>query len=80
MIRSAPAVVDGTKAPVAGLMKRSVVFVLTTEVDWAVVAMIAIGSTIGGQLGAKVGRRLDPRLLRTVIVCVGLVALVRLLS
>lgn len=58
----------------------SVVFVLTTEVDWAVVAMIAIGSTIGGQLGAKVGRRLDPRLLRTVIVCVGLVALVRLLS
>ena len=58
----------------------SVVFVLTTEVDWAVVAMIAIGSTIGGQVGAKVGRRLDPRLLRTVIVCVGLVALVRLLS
>lgn len=58
----------------------SVVFVITTEVDWAVVAMIAIGSTIGGQVGAKVGRRLDPRLLRAVIVCVGLVALVRLVS
>lgn len=58
----------------------SVVFVITTEVDWAVVAMIAIGSTIGGQVGAKVGRKLDPRLLRTVIVCVGLVALVRLIT
>ncbi len=58
----------------------SVVFVLTTHVDWAVVAAIAVGSTIGGQIGAKVGRRLDPRLLRAVIVCVGLVALVRLIG
>lgn len=58
----------------------SVVFVLTTEVNWAVVGMIAIGSTIGGQVGAKVGRKLDPRLLRGVIVCVGLFALVRLIT
>lgn len=58
----------------------SVVFVLTTHVDWAVVAVIAVGSTIGGQIGAKVGRRLDPRLLRAVIVCVGLAALVRLIG
>ena len=58
----------------------AVVFVLTTEIDWAVVGVIAIGSTIGGQVGAKVGRRLDPRILRGVIVCVGLVALVRLIA
>lgn len=58
----------------------SVVFVLTTEVDWAVVGVIAIGSTIGGQIGAKVGRKLDPRLLRGIIVVVGLSALVRLLT
>lgn len=57
----------------------AVVFILTTDVDWKVVAAIAIGSTIGGQIGAKVGRRLDPRVLRAVIVCVGLTALVRLL-
>jgi uncharacterized membrane protein YfcA len=57
----------------------SVVFVLTTEIDWKVVATIAVGSTIGGQIGARVGRRLDPRLLRAVIVLVGLTALVRLL-
>ncbi len=58
----------------------SVVFVLTTEVNWAVVGTIAIGSTIGGQVGAKVGRKLDPRLLRTIIVLVGISALVRLLT
>lgn len=57
----------------------AIVFVLTTDVDWKVVAAIAIGSTIGGQIGAKVGRRLDPRVLRAVIVVVGLTALVRLL-
>jgi uncharacterized membrane protein YfcA len=58
----------------------SVVFILTTEVDWAVVGTIAIGSTIGGQIGAKAGRKLDPRLLRGAIVLVGLSALVRLLT
>ncbi|MBI4932763.1 MAG: sulfite exporter TauE/SafE family protein [Actinobacteria bacterium] len=57
----------------------SVVFILTTNVDWKVVATIAVGSTIGGQIGAKVGRKLDPRVLRAVIVVVGISALVRLL-
>lgn len=57
----------------------SVVFVLTTTVDWKVVAVIAAGSAVGGQLGARVGRRLDPRLLRALIVVVGLSALIRLL-
>ncbi len=56
----------------------SVVFILSTEVDWGVVALIAVGSTIGGQVGAGVGRRLDPRVLRGVIVAVGLAALIRL--
>jgi uncharacterized membrane protein YfcA len=57
----------------------SVVFVFATDVDWAVVACIAAGSIVGGQIGATVGRRLDPRVLRGVIVVVGLSALVRLL-
>jgi uncharacterized membrane protein YfcA len=55
------------------------VFILATEVDWAVVACIAAGSVVGGQIGATVGRRLDPRALRAVIVLVGLSALIRLL-
>ncbi len=57
----------------------AVVFIFTTTVDWKVVACIAVGSTIGGQIGARYGRRLDPRMLRALIVVVGLTALVRLL-
>jgi uncharacterized membrane protein YfcA len=56
----------------------SAVFIIATDVDWAVVACIAAGSIVGGQIGATVGRRLDPRALRAVIVIVGLTALVRL--
>lgn len=43
------------------------------------VVAIAIGSTIGGQLGARVGRKLPAPVLRGVIVVVGIVALVVLL-
>lgn len=57
----------------------SIVFVLFADIDWAIVACIAVGSVIGGQLGATVGRRLDPRVLRAVIVVVGVVALVNLI-
>ncbi|MEY4339012.1 MAG: hypothetical protein RLZ14_862, partial [Actinomycetota bacterium] len=34
---------------------------------------------IGGQIGARVGRKLNPKVLRAVIVAVGITALVRLL-
>ncbi|MEY4174489.1 MAG: Sulfite exporter TauE/SafE [Actinomycetota bacterium] len=57
----------------------SVVFIASTSIDWKVVGTIAVGSTIGGQIGATVGRRLDPRVLRAAIVVVGLSALIRLL-
>lgn len=56
-----------------------IVFVSVTRVDWAVVGLIAGGSTIGGQLGATVGRRLPRPVLRGVIIVVGLVAAGRLL-
>ena len=57
----------------------AVLFIATTSVDWKVVGCIAVGSTIGGQIGATYGRKLDPRALRALIVVVGLTALVRLL-
>jgi uncharacterized membrane protein YfcA len=57
----------------------SVTFIIAAEVNWAVVLCIAIGSVIGGQLGARVGRKLDPRALRAVIVIVGVWALIRLI-
>ncbi|MGZ4587440.1 MAG: TSUP family transporter [Mycobacteriaceae bacterium] len=45
--------------------------------DWAVVGLIALGAVVGGQLGAKVGRRLPPTALRVVIVVVGVAAIVK---
>ena len=56
----------------------AVVFIATTDVDWKVVGVIAVGSTIGAQMGARYGRRLNPKALRGLIVVVGLTALIRL--
>lgn len=52
----------------------AVVFVSVADVDWAVAGLIALGSAVGGQVGAKFGRRLPPAVLRGVIVTVGVVA------
>ena len=60
------AVVNG----VAGLL-----FVVVAHVDWRVVALIGVGSVVGAQLGATVGRRLPAPVLRVAIVVVGVVAL-----
>ncbi|MET8872536.1 sulfite exporter TauE/SafE family protein [Nocardia sp. NPDC004604] len=57
----------------------AVIFTLIADVDWRVAALIAVGSIIGGQLGAKLGRRMPPNVLRGVIVVVGSIAVVRLL-
>ncbi|MEV0357440.1 sulfite exporter TauE/SafE family protein [Nocardia sp. NPDC050697] len=54
-------------------------FLVVAEVSWEAVGLIAVGSIVGGQLGAKVGRKLPPAALRAVIVVVGLVAVARLL-
>lgn len=47
---------------------------------WGVVVIIAIGSTFGGLIGAWVGRRLSPVVLRAIIVTLGLVALAVMLN
>ena len=60
------AIVNG----IAGL-----IFAVVADVDWWVVLIIGIGSVIGGQVGATVGRRLPPFGLRIAIVVVGTVAL-----
>jgi uncharacterized protein len=57
----------------------AVVFIAVSHVAWGAAALIAAGSVLGGQLGARVGRRLPPRGLRLVIICVGVAALVKLL-
>jgi uncharacterized membrane protein YfcA len=72
---------NGVKNVLAGLVNgvAGVIFVFVAHVDWTVVALLAVGSVIGGQLGATVGRRLPPVVLRVFIVIVGLVALVTFL-
>lgn len=50
------------------------------RISWSAAGLIAIGSLIGGWLGAHYGRRLSPNALRAVIVVVGLIGLYRLLS
>jgi uncharacterized membrane protein YfcA len=46
------------------------------RINWLVVLLIAVSSTIGGLVGARVGRKLSPKVLRGVIFTLGLVALV----
>ncbi|MVZ99313.1 TSUP family transporter [Actinomadura sp. LD22] len=69
------AIVNGTAA---------LIFIATwlwgdTGINWWAVLLIAAGSTVGGFIGAKVGRRIPPLVLRGVIVVVGVVAIVNLL-
>ena len=50
------------------------------RISWAAAGLIAVGSLIGGTVGAKYGRRLSPNALRAFIVVVGLIGLWRLLT
>ena len=57
----------------------AVIFIFVADVNWPVAGLIALGSVIGGQIGATVGRRLPANVLRAVIVMVGVVAVVAFL-
>jgi hypothetical protein len=48
------------------------------RINWQVAALIAVGSLAGGYVGARVGRRLSPVLLRAVIVVVGVLAIAKM--
>ena len=56
----------------------AIVFLFIADVAWLPAALIAIGSTAGGLLGAGVGRRLSDPWLRAIIVVVGLAAIAQL--
>jgi uncharacterized protein len=57
----------------------AVFFLFVAHFDWVAVGLVAGGSIVGGQVGARVGRRLSPTVLRGVIVVVGLLAIAKLL-
>jgi hypothetical protein len=74
--------INAVKNVLAGLVNgvAAVVFIIATHVDWGAAGLIACGSVLGGQLGARIGRKLPPWGLRVLIICVGTAALVKLLA
>jgi uncharacterized membrane protein YfcA len=47
------------------------------RINWSVVALVGAGALAGGYVGARVGRRLSPMVLRGVIVVIGVVAIAK---
>jgi uncharacterized protein len=74
--------INAVKNVMAGLVNgvAALVFVVATHIDWGAAGLIAGGAILGGQLGARVGRKLPPWALRVLIICVGTAALVKLLA
>jgi uncharacterized protein len=54
--------------------------VATDRVDWRAAGLLAVGSLLGGHLGARFGRRLPSAVLRAAIVVLGVVAIVVLMT
>ncbi|MEJ3744304.1 sulfite exporter TauE/SafE family protein [Actinomycetes bacterium KLBMP 9797] len=71
---------NAAKNVIAGVVNTvaALVFLVAADVHWTAVALIAVGSAVGGQVGAAASRRLSPVVLRTIIVVVGVVAIVQL--
>jgi uncharacterized protein len=49
-----------------------------SHVEWKAALLIAAGSVVGGQIGARIGRRTRPGVLRGLVVVVGIVAIVQI--
>jgi uncharacterized protein len=54
----------------------AILFISVADIDWTAALLIAVGSTIGGFLGAAGGRRLPAIGLRIFIVVIGVIAVV----
>ncbi|HZO61847.1 MAG TPA: sulfite exporter TauE/SafE family protein [Gaiellaceae bacterium] len=50
------------------------------HLSWGAAGLVAAGSVVGGQIGARAGRKLPPTALRALIVAVGIVAIVKLVA
>jgi hypothetical protein len=63
-----------TKNVLAGVMNASAVaiFVFSPEVHWFAAAVAAAGAIIGGVLGGLMLRRVNERVLRMVVVVIGI--------
>lgn len=57
----------------------AVLFIAVAPVAWPPAILLAVGSIVGGQVGAGIGRRLPPLVLRTLIVVIGTTVALKLL-
>jgi uncharacterized membrane protein YfcA len=57
-----------------------IIFIAFTHIAWLPVVLLAVGATIGGQFGAKIGRRIPPQVLRSLILVVGIAVAVKLFA
>jgi len=57
----------------------AVYFALFAAVSWVAVAVMAVASLLGGQLGVRLARRLDDQVLRRLVIAFGVVVGIRLL-
>ena len=73
--------INGAKNVLVGIVNgvAAIVYIIFAHVSWIVVLLIAVGSTAGGLIGARVGRRLPATALRIFIVVIGVVAAARLI-
>jgi uncharacterized protein len=73
---------NALKVVLAGLVNliAGVIFAFAAHVAWGAALLIALGSILGGLLGAWQGRRLPPPALKVVIVGVGIAVIVHLVA
>jgi uncharacterized protein len=73
--------VNGAKNVLVALVNgtAAVVYIIFAHVAWEVVVLIAAGSTLGGLVGARYGRRLPPVALRLFVVAIGIISVVKLI-
>src|SRR5258708_7052454 len=77
--RAAGGGAPGGRRGAAARAGAALVFIGFAHVSWTAVALIAAGSTVGGLLGARFGRRLPPAALRLFVVVIGVVSAIKLL-
>ena len=68
-----------TLAVMAANVVAALIFVFVADLDWAAIGLLAAGSVVGGYVGAHIGRRLPPTVLRVLVVLVGTIAAVTML-
>jgi len=63
-----------TLSLMVGNVVAGLIFIVAADVAWDAVVLLAAGSVVGGYVGARIGRRMPDRVLRILVVVVGVTA------